>query len=250
MALTSSTPRPAAETGTGGRGTLARAAVAELVGSFVLVLAGSATAVAAGTTDPPVFGVPVVVLAFGLALAALAAALGPVSGAHLNPAVSVGLAVSGRFPWRAVPAYALAQLAGALLAALATWGAFAGRGREVVALAAAAPAPGVSAGRAFFVEALVTFVLVLVVVGVATDDRVPAAVAPLAVGAALAVAIAVAAPLTGGAVNPARAFGPAVVSGATGALWVYLTAPFAGAVLAGLVHRRVLAGGSPPVRAA
>jgi len=240
------TERHAAPAAPGERGHLGRAAAAELVGTFVLVLVGSATAVAGARTEPPAFDTLGVVLSFGLALVALVAALGQVSGAHFNPAVSLGLAVTGRFPWRALPAYVVAQLAGATLAALAVWGAFSGRGREVVAAAAAVPADGVSDGRAFFVEALVTFVLVLVVVGVATDDRVPAAVAPIAVGAALAVAIAVAAPLTGGAVNPARAFGPALVSGSLDGFWIYLTAPFAGAVAAALLGRHVLLPGRAP----
>jgi len=225
---------------------LLRSGVAELLGTFVLILAGGATAVATALTAPPVYDLLAIVLAFGLALVALVAALGHVSGCHLNPAVTLGLAVTRKFPWRAVPVYVVAQLAGAVLASLATWGVYSGRGHTVIGFSATNPAPGVSSGRAFFVEALVTFVLVLVVISVATDDRVPTAAAPLAVGAALAVCIFIAAPVTGGAVNPARAFGPAVVSGNLHALWVYLLAPLVGGVLAAVTYDRLLAPAHAP----
>jgi MIP family channel proteins len=223
-----------------------RSGVAELLGTFVLVLAGTATAVGAATTDPPVYDVLAIVLAFGLALMALVAALGHISGCHLNPAVTVGLAATGKFPWRAVPVYVVAQLVGGVLAALATWAVHSGPGHTVVRFSTTNPAPDVSAGRAFFVEALVTFVLVLVVISVATDERVPAAAAPLAVGAALAACIFIAAPVTGGAVNPARAFGPALVSGNWHALWLYLIAPVVGGVLAAVVYDRLLAPAHAP----
>lgn len=238
--------RPAGLFGSSAGENLLRSGTAELIGTFVLVLAGGATAVGLATTDPRVYDLTTIVLAFGLALTALVAALGHVSGAHLNPAITLGLAVTGKFPWRAVPVYVAAQLLGAVLASSATWAAYSGDGHTVIDFSTTAPAAGVSNGRAFFVEALITFVLVLVVISVATDDRVPAAVAPVAVGAALAVCIFIAAPVTGGAVNPARAFGPAVVSGNLHGLWIYLLAPLVGGVLAALVYDRVLAPAHAP----
>ena len=201
---------------------------------------------AAATTNPPVYDLLAIVLAFGLALVALVAALGHVSGCHLNPAVTLGLAVTRRFPWRAVPVYVVAQLIGAVLASLATWAIHSGSGASVVRFSTTIPAARVSDGRAFFVEALVTFVLVLVIISVATDERVPAAAAPVAVGLALAVCIFIAGPVTGGAVNPARAFGPAIVSGTFDAFWIYLTAPVVGGVLAALLYDRVLAPAHTP----
>ncbi len=242
-------PRPAGLFGSSAGENLVRAGAAELIGTFVLVLSGGATAVALATANPPVDDLTSIVLAFGLALTALVAALGHVSGCHLNPAVTLGLAVTRKFPWRAVPVYVLAHLVGGVLASLATWAAYSGRGRQVVEFSTTTPAGGVSSGRAFFVEALITFVLVLVVISVATDERVPAAVAPVAVGSALAVCIFIAAPLTGGAVNPARAFGPAVVSGDLHALWVYLLAPLVGGVLAAVLYDRVLAPAQAPAPA-
>ena len=225
---------------------LARAGTAELIGTFVLVLAGTAAAVASSSREPKPYDLLTVVLVFGLALAALAAALGHVSGAHLNPAVTLGLAVTRRFPGRAVPVYLACQLAGAVLASLATWAFYGDEGRTQSRLAATLPAAGVGSGRAFFVEAVITFVLVLVVISVATDDRAPSVIAPLAVGAALAVCVAIAAPLTGGAVNPARAFGPMLVAGVWQDAWVYLTAPLVGGVVAAVVYDRVLAPADPP----
>jgi MIP family channel proteins len=223
-----------------------RAIVAEFVGTALLVFVGTSTAVAGALSDGKVWDTLAVVLAFGLVLVALAAALGHVSGCHVNPAVTIGLAVTGRFPWRAAGAYVVAQLAGGLVGALATWACYGERGRTTGGLGATVPGSGVSTGRAFFVEVLITFLLVLVVISVATDERAEGAVAPVAVGFALAAGIFVAAPLTGGAVNPARAFGPDLVAGQVGSLWLYLVAPLVGGVLAAVLYDRVLARAEPP----
>jgi len=242
----SARPSPAGLYGSAVGERTTRAAVAELVGTAVLVFAGTATAVASTVTGRAVFDTLAVVLAFGVTLTALVAALGHVSGCHLNPAVTLGLAVTGRFPWRSAGIYVVAQLVGGVLGTLATWACYGDRARSAAHLSATVPADGVSGGRAFLIEALVTFVLVLVVISVATDGRAPAVIAPVAVGAALAAAIFVAGPLTGGAVNPARALGPDLLSGNTGPLWIYLLAPVVGGVLAALLYDRVLADAEPP----
>jgi len=223
-----------------------RAAATELIGTAILVFVGTSAAVASAVRGQDVYDTLAIVLAFGFALVALVAALGHVSGCHLNPAVTLGLAVTGRFPWSAAAVYVGAQLAGGLLGALATWVSYGDRARTLGALGATRPADGVSVGQALVVEALVTFVLVLVVVSVATDDRAQNAIAPVAVGFALAAAIFVAGPLTGGAVNPARAFGPNLLAGEFGALWIYLVAPTVGGVVAALVYDRLLSAAEPP----
>ncbi|TFV82933.1 aquaporin [Blastococcus sp. CT_GayMR20] len=223
-----------------------RAAVAEFLGTAVLVYVGTSVAVASAARGEAVYDTLAVVLAFGLVLVALVAAFGHVSGCHLNPAITVGLAVTRRFPWSAAGVYVLAQLGGGLLGALCTWVSYGGRARSEAGLAATRPADGVSVGQAFLVELLVTFVLVLVVISVATDDRAESSVAPVAVGFALAAAIFVAGPLTGGAVNPARAFGPNLLAGDLAPLWLYLVAPTLGGILAAVLYDRVLAAGEPP----
>ena len=218
-----------------------RASVAEVVGSFILVFTGTAAATAA-LLDRATAGGPydslAVVLAFGLALVAVVAALGHVAGAHVNPAVTLGLAVTNNFPWRYVPAYVGAQLLGAILGAIGTWIAFGDQARSAANLAATYPVGDVGDFRALIVEALVTFILVFVVVSVATDDRAPAAVAPVAVGFALAAGIFIAGPVTGGAVNPARALGPMIVAGDFTSAWVYIVGPIIGGILAAVLYDR------------
>jgi glycerol uptake facilitator-like aquaporin len=168
-------------------GNTVRTAAAEALRTFVLVLAITSTAVAA-TLAKPLAGAPygslAVPVAGGLALAVLAASLGHLSGAHLNPAVTVGLAVNRRFPWAYTPAYVLAQFAGAIGAAAVTWGLYGKQARAQANLGATYPAAGVGLGRVFAAELIVTFVLVLVITSVASDSRIPRGVAALAIGAA------------------------------------------------------------------
>jgi glycerol uptake facilitator protein/aquaporin Z/aquaporin NIP len=223
-----------------------RAALTEFIGTAILVFVGTSTVVAGPATGNSLFELVGVVLAFGVTLVALAAALGHVSGCHLNPAVTIGLAVTRRFPWPAAGTYVLAQLAGGLAGAAATWAVYGRAARDEGLLGATTPQEGVSAGQAFLAEALVTFVLVLVVVSVATDDRAESAIAPVAVGFALAAAIFAVGGLTGGAVNPARALGPNLLAGQLTSLWVYLLAPVVGGVLAALLYDRVLSPARPP----
>ena len=220
------------------------AALAELVGTFILVFGGTAVAVGAILSRPTAggaYGSLAVALAFGLALAAVVAAIGHVSGAHVNQAVTLGLAAVGQFPWRSVPYYLGAQLVGAVLGAIGTWVAFGAAGRTEAKLAATYPAQGVGDLQAFVLEILITFVLVFVVVSVATDSRAPAAIAPIAVGFALAVGVFIAGPVTGGAVNPVRALGPMLVAGDLSSAWLYVLGPIIGGVLAAFLYERTMA---------
>jgi MIP family channel proteins len=232
---------------------LARAVTAEAVGTFVLVLAITSAAVAAALSRPVAgapFGSLAVPVAGGLALAIAVAALGHISGAHLNPAVTLGLAVNRHFPWACVPGYIIAQFTGAIAAAAVTWGLYGDKARSIARLGATVPAAGVSVGRVLAAEAVVTFVLVLVVVAVATDTRVPRGIAAIAIGAALAVAIVIAGPVSGAGVNPARAIAPMILTGQFPDWWAYLTAPLAGAAIAITLYDRFLRAGNTPGLAA
>jgi MIP family channel proteins len=223
---------------------LVGAAIAELVGTFILVFGGTAVAVAAILARPtagPAYDSLAVALAFGLALAAVVAAVGHVSGAHVNPAVTIGMAAAGKFPWNYTPVYIGAQLVGAVLAALATWLTFGGPARSEARLAGTYPAQGVGDLQAFLIEILITFILVFVVISVATDERAPAAIAPIAVGFALAVGVFIAGPVTGGSVNPARSLGPMIVAGDLTSVWLYILGPIIGGALAALLYQRFLA---------
>ncbi|MGI9156158.1 MAG: MIP/aquaporin family protein [Marmoricola sp.] len=228
---------------------MARAGVAEMVGTGFLVYTGTATAGAAALNKATAGGAPdslAIAVAFGFSLIALIGALGQVSGAHLNGAVTLGLAATGKFPWRAVPVYLGFQAVGAVLGAGATWITFGSEVRAKAHLGATVPAAGVGDFRAFLIEAFITFMLVFVVVAVATDKRVPSALAAPSIGFALIAAVLIGGGSTGGAVNPDRALGPALMSGTFDSLWLYLTAPFVGGVLAALLYVHVVVKASPP----
>ncbi len=228
---------------------LIRASIAELVGTFLLVLIGTAVATAATLnreTAGQAYDSLAIALSFGLVLTAIVAALGQVSGAHVNPAVTLGLASAGRFPWAAVPYYLVAQLAGGILAALTVWAAYGPAARTRANLGAPAPVDDTNVFQGFMVEALIAFVLVLVVTGVATDRRVPPGAAPIAIGFALAAGVLLGGPVTGGAGNPARALGPMIISGSWDAWLIYIVGPVVGGILGAIVYARGIGMASPP----
>lgn len=225
------------------------ATAAEAVGTFVLVFTGTSVAVAA-ILGKPIAGAPsnslAVGLAFGLVLTALVAALGHVSGAHFNPAVTLGLWGIKRFPGKLVLPYILGQFVGAILAGLAVWATFGDAARTTAALGATYPTAGVGIGAAFLMEFLITFILVFVIVAVASDERANTATASLAIGFALGVAVLIGGPITGGAVNPARALGPMIVAGKFTDFWIYLLAPSVGGLVAGWLYQYFLSKTNPP----
>jgi MIP family channel proteins len=221
--------------------TVLRAATAEAVGTFLLVLVGTAVAVAAGlgrSTAGGSYDSLAIALAFGLTLTAVVAALGSTSGAHVNPAVTVSLAVIRKFPWRSVPAYVIAQILGAVVASLVLWAAYGPAARTDAKLGVTAPAKGVNDLQAFLMEVVIGFLLVFVVVAVATDERVAAGAVPIAIGAALACGVLVAGPVSGGAANPARALGPMIVDLSFTSFLAYVIGPILGGVLAALFYDR------------
>jgi MIP family channel proteins len=187
-----------------------------------------------------------VALAHGLAIGLMVAAAGHISGGHYNPAVTVALFVSGKIGAIKGAAYIVAQLAGAVVAALLLKQIF---DESPLDLASSIPvvnydgdADALIVGRqnAFIVEAVTTFFLVYVIHGVAVDSRGPHAIAALAIGLTITMDILVAGPLTGAAMNPARHFGPALVEGEWKDTWLYWLAPITGGVIASVLHNYIL----------
>ena len=203
--------------------------VAEFIGTFMLVFVGCGAIVADATTGG-VLGHVGVSLAFGLVVMVMIYATGHISGAHFNPAVTLAFAVVGRFSWRQVPGYVLSQVAAALAAAGVLSLVFADGG-TLGSTSAAVPL-----AATFIVEILLSFSLMFVIIAVATDARAEGQMAGLAIGGTVAMAALFGGPLTGASMNPARSLGPAVMASDLSDLWIYLTAPCIGTVLAAMVY--------------
>jgi len=217
---------------------------AEFVGTFWLVLGGCGSAVLAAAFPGVGIGLLGVALAFGLTVLTMAYAIGHISGCHLNPAVSVGLAVGGRFKASELIPYVIAQVLGAIVAAAVLY--FIASGKAGFDLAAGLASNGYadhspgnySAASGFVTEVVMTFMFLIIVLG-ATDKRVPAGFAPIAIGLALTLIHLISIPVTNTSVNPARSTGPAVLVGgwALAQLWMFWVAPLVGAALAGVTYR-------------
>lgn len=197
----------------------------------------------AAPDSPP--DVAAISLAFGFAVVAVVYAFGHVSGAHINPAVTVGLAAARKFPLSAVPVYIAAQFVGAILASLTVWALFGAPARGGPIFLGAA-APGGSAGAALLAEFVITFILLVVVMATATDERATAPVVGLAIGLTIAAGVFATLPISGGSFNPARSLAPMLVSGSFVSWWVYIAGPIAGGVAGALVYEFALRAGSPP----
>lgn len=219
-----------------------KAAVAELIGTFALVFIGAGSILANAMTNGSV-GTAGIALAHGLAIATMVSATGHVSGGHLNPAVTAAFVATGRMPVGTGATYALAQLAGASLAAFFLTAAFPETVRTAAALGVPALAAGVSPGTGIIVEAILTFFLVFAVFGTAVDARGPRAAGGLFIGLVITMDILAGGALTGAAMNPARAFGPALFAGAWANQAVYWVGPLLGGVLAGWIYTGVLGPG-------
>jgi len=212
---------------------LIRRAGAEGIGVFALVFAGCG-AIVAESQHPGSLGTLGIALVFGLVVMAMIYATGHLSGAHLNPAVTVAFALTRHFPRTEALAYLAAQLLGALLAAgllAAIWpGAPAALGTT---------SPTVGIGSAFAYEAVLTAFLMFVIMAVATDTRAVGAAAAIAIGGTVGLDALFGGPVTGASMNPARSIGPALVAGELHDLWLYVAAPIAGAGLGALAYQCV-----------
>jgi aquaporin Z len=223
---------------------LDRRVIAEMLGTMWLVLGGCGSAVLAATFPTVGIGLLGVSLAFGLTVLTMAYAIGPISGCHLNPAVTIGLTVAGRHPPSELVQYIAGQLAGAVAGAAIIYAIASGNAEFTVAAGFAANGynehspGGYALPSAFVCEGVMTFVFVFVILG-ATDKRSPATgFAPIAIGLCLTLVHLVSIPVTNTSVNPARSTGPALFVGgwALRQLWLFWLAPAAGAVLAGILY--------------
>ena len=196
---------------------LSQRAVAELLGTALLVLVGPgsvvATLVLAGKAVPAITGADLlgISFAFGFIIAAMVYAIGKVSGCHINPAVTFALALTKRCPWREVPVYWAAQVVGAVLGALAIWAIFAHTGIKLGMGMTSFDQHGVSWGAAIFGEGIGTAVLMFTILGI-VDSRGPTELAGIIIGGVVIAIIMIVGPITGASLNPARAFGPELVS--------------------------------------
>ncbi|KIF55730.1 UNVERIFIED_ORG: aquaporin Z [Pseudomonas fluorescens] len=222
---------------------LFKRSVTELLGTFWLVLGGCGSAVIAASS-PLGIGVLGVALAFGLTVLTMAFAIGHISGCHLNPAVSVGLVVGGRFPAKELPAYVIAQVIGGILAAALLYHIASGKEGFDIAAGLASNgygehSPGKYSMAAGFVTELVMTAMFVVIILGATDKRAPAGLAPIAIGLALTLIHLISIPVTNTSVNPARSTGPALMVGgwAIAQLWMFWVAPLLGAVVGGVLYR-------------
>ena len=216
---------------------------AECIGTFWLVLGGTGSAVLAAAFPGVGIGLLGVSLAFGLTLLTMAYAIGRISGCHINPAVTVGLAVAKKFPWKDVPGYVIFQVIGGIAASAVLYAIASGGPEFSIAGALAANgyaehSPGQYTMAACLVAEIVMTFMFLLVILKTTEKTAPAGFAPIPIGLMLTLIHLISIPVTNTSVNPARSTGPAVIAGgwALEQLWFFWVFPILGAILAGLVY--------------
>jgi aquaporin Z len=227
---------------------LLRRSTAEFVGTFWLVLGGCGSAVLSASFPGLGIGFAGVALAFGLTVLTMVAALGPISGGHFNPAVSIGLYAGGRFPGRDLPAYIVAQVAGGIVAGAVLYLIASGAPGFSLAGGFAANGYGVhspghySLGAAALCEIVLTAGFLMVIMGATDPSRSVAGIAPIIIGLALTLVHLISIPVTNASVNPARSTGVALYAGAWAVdqLWLFWVTPILGAVLGGLGYRALV----------
>jgi len=223
---------------------LSKKVAAEFIGTFWLVLGGCGSAVLAAAFPNVGIGLLGVALAFGLTVVTMAFAIGHVSGCHLNPAITFGLAIGGRHPAKEILPYWVAQVAGGIIAAAVLVYIASGNGSDPLAAGLAANgyaehSPGHYSMAAGFVTEVVMSAIFLFVIMGATDKRAPSGFAPLAIGLTLTLIHLISIPVTNTSVNPARSTGPAlfVQDWALSQLWMFWVAPLLGGALGALMYR-------------
>ena len=199
----------------------------EVLGTFLLVMVGCGGGVIDAVSKGAI-GRPAAVVAPALMVMAIILSIGTISGAHLNPVVSVAFALRREFPWRRVPRYIAAQVAGGLLACLVLWALFG----KVGGLGSTVPGPGISGVQAMGIEAILTFGLVGTILGTASGAQNVGPLSALAVGGYIALAGLWSSPISGASMNPVRSFAPDAVLGHFPHYWVYLAGPSIGALAA------------------
>lgn len=210
---------------------LLRRVGAEFLGAYALVAAGCGAILVNRMTGA--LSHVGVALTFGLVITVMIAATGHISGAHLNPAVTLAFSLIRRFPWNEVPLYIGGQLLGAMVGALTLRVLFGMTANLGATLPQAGPIQSLG------MEVLMSAGLMFVITAVATDPRVPAPLAPLAIGATVALSALWGGPISGASLNPARSFGPALVAGIWSDQWIYWLGPFAGAGLGALAYQMI-----------
>jgi aquaporin NIP len=215
------------------RPSLARRAAAEGLAAFALVVAGCG-AIVANDRYGGTLGTVGVALVFGLIIMVMVYATGHLSGAHINPSVTLAFTLTRHFPAREALAYVAAQLAGATAGALVLLAVWTDKPAHL-----GATVPSIGAGSAFVYELLLTAFLMFVITAVATDTRAVGAAAAIAIGGTIGLDALFGGPVTGASMNPARSFGPALVSGEWSDFWIYVAGPLAGAALGALAYQLV-----------
>jgi len=210
---------------------LGRLLAAEFIGTFALVFAGCGAIMVDAKTGA--LGHLGIAISFGLVIMAMIYAVGHISGAHFNPAVTFAFALSRHFPWSRAIAYWCAQVLGALVAALLLRGSLGNIAHVGATL------PSGSQGQSFLWELVLSFFLMFVIMAVATDTLAVGEAAAIAIGGTVGLDAMFGGPISGASMNPARSFAPAVVSGDLHALWLYLLAPPVGAALAALTYQLI-----------